>query len=493
MKNHARSLSLLLAALLASASLGCGETGPAEDATAAADLSSTAAPVDPDHLYPEADYGGYKFRFLNSVNYYGARAELDFESLSGEVLNDAIYNRNRAIEERYNIEIAVDDYDAAQVPFKEVVTLAQTAIMAGDDTWDVCYISNNVSSPLITSGCVHDLNTVKGLNLDKPWWDQIIIQNAQIGGKLFFATGAAHLMAYEMTDLLFFNSSMMKDLKLELPYQTVRDGEWTIDKMKEYATAAASLNGADSWAWDPGASTVYGLSAHASNSANKLLVGMGTHYISLDGGKITFMPNADHTFTALEKLAALYDTASGVTIKGNTDDLNAEKGGYVHIFREGRALFLTSPLKAVNSLRDMKDDYGLLPYPKLDEKQEQYNSFEGFYALGMTIPVTNKDLERTAVIMDALCYDSYRDVIPIYYNVMLSQKLLRDEESIEMMELINAARTTDLALLYGWTPDLVTTLNSKMFAGDPQLASDIESNRAKVEANAKAFVDSISG
>ena len=44
----------------------------------------------------------------------------------------------------------------------------------------------------------------------------------------------------------------------------------------------------------------------------------------------------------------------------------------IDVFRDGRALFFPTYLSTTTSLRDMVDDYGILPNPKYDEKQENY-------------------------------------------------------------------------------------------------------------------------
>ena len=51
----------------------------------------------------------------------------------------------------------------------------------------------------------------------------------------------------------------------------------------------------------------------------------------------------------------------------------------------------------------------------------------------MCIPVTNPDISEAALIMDAFSYMTYKDVLPVYYDVSLSQKGLRNEDSIEML------------------------------------------------------------
>ena len=102
MEKTKRILSLILAALCASSAfIACGETAaeekPADVTTAAAE--ETAAEEDkilPD--LPEVTYDGAEFKVLRWYNGEGhvhTHFEFDVDGLNGELLNDAIYQRNQ--------------------------------------------------------------------------------------------------------------------------------------------------------------------------------------------------------------------------------------------------------------------------------------------------------------------------------------------------------------------------------------------------------------
>jgi ABC-type glycerol-3-phosphate transport system substrate-binding protein len=80
------------------------------------------------------------------------------------------------------------------------------------------------------------------------WWDQLLVQGGMLNDKyLYYLGGNYHLQAFEGTTCFYFNKRMMTDLGLEFPYQLVRDGKWTLDKLYEYAGVAANLNGEESF------------------------------------------------------------------------------------------------------------------------------------------------------------------------------------------------------------------------------------------------------
>jgi hypothetical protein len=98
----------------------------------------------------------------------------------------------------------------------------------------------------------------------------------------------------------------------------------------------------------------------------------------------------------------------------------------------------------LKNLRAMETDFGILPYPKFDEKQEAYYTRLGGGDLFFTgITSTKEDLERTSAILEAMACDSLKTVVPAYYDIMLKTKLARDEESEEMIDYIIDQRVFD--------------------------------------------------
>ena len=69
--------------------------------------------------------------------------------------------------------------------------------------------------------------------MDKPWWDQKLIRDLSINGKLFFEAGNIVLRDKLRVSCLYFNKDMFKSIGVDYPYQYVYDGTWTIDKLME--------------------------------------------------------------------------------------------------------------------------------------------------------------------------------------------------------------------------------------------------------------------
>ena len=157
----------------------------------------------------------------------------------------------------------------------------------------------------------------------------------------------------------------------------------------------------------------------------------------------------------------------------------------------GRSLFLTGEVKAAQQLRDMEDTFGILPYPKYDETQESYYSSFVNQCMFYTIPVTNMHTRETAIISDYTSYMSKRDVLPVYYGNVVEQKGLRNEDSIEMLDLILSTKTVDLGVLFGWTNTLLEAMRTKLFAGSTDLASLVEKQQKNIDKKMSATLETI--
>ena len=160
-KRCSRTLSLILcAAMLCSSFLSCSEEGAQNSDETAADSTgteSTEATVTeteeekkgPD--LPEVNYGGYEFRMLGKGQQqpHWQSKDLTAEEMNGEPINDAVYERNAYVGDKYGvkfIEYAVADYFSQQTEFSQSVN-------AGTDEYDMAALKpEGVVSSFINNG-----------------------------------------------------------------------------------------------------------------------------------------------------------------------------------------------------------------------------------------------------------------------------------------------------------------------------------------------------
>ena len=116
-----------------------------------------------------------------------------------------------------------------------------------------------------------------------------------------------------------------------------------------------------------------------------------------------------------------------------------------NIFCAGGAVFTFDTVGGLTPLLLETDvNYGIVPYPKRDEAQTDY--YAGCNDRLFTIPITASDLERTGIIIEAMSYAGFKNILPAYVERTLQSRYAADEDCTEMLNL--AIRNQVLSLSY---------------------------------------------
>jgi len=112
-------------------------------------------------------------------------------------------------------------------------------------------------------------------------------------------------------------------------------------------------------------------------------------------------------------------------------------------FRDGHVLFSVGAIPETIDLRDMPDDFGIVPFPKYNKEQPQYYSSVcgGF---PFVIPSTNTKPDIAGAVMEAMACEAKNRIIPAYYEMALKNKYSRDNDTAETLDLIYETRVYDL-------------------------------------------------
>jgi hypothetical protein len=141
-------------------------------------------------------------------------------------------------------------------------------------------------------------------------------------------------------------------------------------------------------------------------------------------------------------------------------------------------------------LRSMPTDFGVLPIPKKNAAQDYYscdvNSWTG---LGITVPTTVVDMESIGIFLEAYAAESYKRVKPAYYDVLLSGKVARDEESLEMLDIIFGNRTYDIGAIgtYGTLNEVIYLVMNY----DMNVSSWVEKRLEKAQKDIDKLIEKI--
>ena len=489
MKNK-RLFVLFLALLTASVSIiGCSQSTTEND-TAAESTETVSVETDsekPIPDLPERDFEGYEFTILSrgKSNIYLISQDIDAEALNGEAINDAVFTRNTAIEERFNITIC-EEGGATASPDGQV----HDSVVAGEDLYDLLILGGKTCGNLAALQYLLDLKNIPYMDLTNPWYDQSANASLSIGNKLFMTSGDFTIKDNDATWGVLFSKTLASNLIKENLYSLVSDGDWTLDKMKEYCSIAyVDLNGDGTY--DP--DDQWALVGEAWNTM-AFVEGSGSKIVEKDENDLPYISADGETFyDSFRKAMALNADESHTMIAdrflSNFGDVWSECINKA--FLEDRALFYCGGMNRVTMLRDMETDFGILPIPKSNAEQENYTCLvSDFMATMLSVPIVAGDTERTGIIIEALSAESVNTLTPAYYEVTLKRKSSRDEESAAMLDLIFASRSFDLGNMYGWG-GLFDTITQMASTGDTNLASTIASKLTATEEAMQKTIDAI--
>lgn len=456
MKKRAWTL-LLAAALLLPSLAACSESGTnTETPASAADGAGTTvttpeaqeeAPeigLDTAKLqYADRNYDGYAYRIADRASGDWMTFDVSAEEITGEVINDSVYNRNAVLEDTMNIKIVA-------VPFDSVTSSVKTSITSGTDDYDTFTDGLNSLAPLITQHMILDFNSVPTIHPENAWWDQALYKDLSVNGGAYMMTGDISVMDNYGTWCYLFNKQLITDYDLENPYDLVDSGKWTLDKHNEMAEIATNdTDGDGKWTM----ADTYGYVTETYNN-----IAMWTCF----GYKICEKDENDlpyYTYDGERQVSALMriiDTQyapfsnmgskSTVTGGGSFQDNTRENQ-----FAIGRALFYYAGMRNITLFREADTDFGIIPAPKENEAQSQYYSSYSIYNLtAYALPATISDIEKVGDITEAMAHLSVYTLTPAYYDQTLIGKSTRDVESEPMIALIMNTRNFDLGIAFDW-------------------------------------------
>lgn len=487
MKAKRAASILILASLLASAA-SCGQsptgtnvaTDNPDDLTTPAETSAQVITLETSGL-PIKDFEGREFiAVTNSVsNMAHTWYLLSPDELNGDTLNDAMYNRNKKIEELYNIEISTYYSSTAKNDVSK-------AVSAGDSTYSAILLSIADTYPMAQEGKFFNFYELDYINIEADWWDQSVVRDLTYKDTLYTLTGDISPATDVRVYTLVFNKDLCTDLGLEMPYQYVLDGSWTIDRFNKYITDVnQDLNGdsvmdhEDRWGFysQEGCSWMMYFSA-------------GGRVVTKDAnGDLSLAYNTERSIQlATEALEIASDKNKTLMANQYVANNSGNWSSATAWFSSGGALFRSSVLEPIpRDLRTLDVNFGVVPYPKLDENQDQYYTLPEEISRMISVPVT-ADPEFASLILEALAIESASTVSPAFYDVCLNGKVVRDEESKAMLDIIFNSKVFDIGFFSNIASfrSMLTNLEKK---GSTDVASAYASSLSAAETSLQKICD----
>lgn len=422
------------------------------------------------------DMNGYNFRILVRQGEAWVVDQV-VEEETGDIINDAIYRRNETVKSLFNVDITAIESS------NSLASDALNTILAGDDAYDLIFPHARYAFSYALQNATVNFHDVETIDLSKEWWAKDIIDSCSINNHLYVLDGDISTKRLYFAYTLFFNKNIFDELGIDYPYRMVQDGSWTFDTFAKLAKQGSKdLNGDgliketdDRYGyyaidWYGPFSVMYsgGVRFYTKNAK-------GIPELTLNSPKTTKIFSSFFNLTDSEDV---YMRLEGTRVPASD------------LFRDGRAMFADKSLGDAKGLRDMTDEFGILPFPKF-EQNDNYASLIGGGSSLMVMPVTVEDYNKTGKIAEALCALGSRDVIPAFYDVSLKTKFARDYESEEMMDIIKNSLVYDLGYLAGGA--LQSTGYDLAHKSNHDFSAYYAANESKALSDLKNFLTTYAG
>ncbi|MBQ4042622.1 MAG: hypothetical protein IJD06_01405 [Clostridia bacterium] len=485
-----RILSALLAAVLSLGVLvSCagGDEGKTDDTTPAVTGGADTAVTEPaeetttgrenakDNIPADLRFDGETVSMIyrnENGDYYGQWDMIGTDN-SGDVIFDAVWQRNMNVEDRFGITLNIQPTQATGL--SNVASELKNMVFSGSDEYDVICSTSNTTISQSLYPYLYELSGVEHLDITQPWWRTDAVMGLSFDGEHYrYLMGDNTLNAYLRCGVIYYNKDIYTDVTqadADELYQTVIDGTWTYDVLTELtAQAYTDLNG-------DGAENVgdqFGLMMPKGHTEAIPHMAYGCDIDTLvhTDGKIDLSPfNNEKNVAVMDKLIALIHETTGVYESDKSIDASPA------YFAENNSLFYAGRMSnaAAATMREMESDYGILPMPKFDAEQKDYVTFIHNAAVVTCVPKTVADnrINMVGAVLEGLASESYRTVMTPFIETALKMKYSRDALSGQVIDIIFDTAMVDMMYYYNSNMNslFTTALQNPVAAGKNNFSS----------------------
>ena len=457
-----KAISLILAALMcASVLVSCGgKTDPVDTTTAANNdtqltaeattttVAETESPYDEngflkDDLPADLKYDGKSLSILywNDV----ARPEFEVEQQTGDLISDAIFLRNAAVEDRLDMDLKWTGIPGSYWVQEDFVRQAANDVHSGGE-FDVFASYSMAAVTMTLQGLFRNLMEADHLNLDQPWWPQSLAENSTVNGQLYFCSGDISTNLLNQMFIMLFNKKLAEEYHLPDLYEIVNNGEWTIDKMTELAENAYSdLNGNST----PDAADQFGISVRQHLVFDSFFISSNLHSLEKDANGTLIVSDeltSEKAHNLVGKVISIFHESNYAAYPTVVEGWSNEG------FADGRALFIIdlSNVTSSDAFADTAVTYGVLPTPKHDAEQEKHiTCLEfGFTMYSASITVDDAKRDMIGAMLECMASEAYRTVTPAVFETAMKLKYSSDSADSVMYDIIRDGISFDTGRIF---------------------------------------------
>lgn len=443
-----RVLAALTALLMTAPLAACAgdDTNTPADTTASG--ITTPADTTPAETQPPVDENGFLLDNLpDDLNYGGAtlnvfadegqKKQYYAEDLTGDIVNDALYERERTVEERLGVSLEWIFAKGAWGNREQFAQTVEQSVNAGSQDYDLVVAYNLTPPVMAIKGILENLNEMKYIEPEQPWWPQSFVEQAVYDGKLYCLAESTSRGVLRNMPAVFYNKSLTDQYGMNDLLQLALDGKWTLDKLGELIKGTyRDLNGNNT----ADAEDQFGLSVGTAPWLDAFYYGSGLTITKInEEGKPELTLGDEKVQTYIDKiLPFLYEAPDVFPIDAKQ----------YQMFKAGRAVFYVSTVAITDQLRDVDVTYGVMPIPKFDEKQEAYHTTMANTHDVWCVPVNGKNTEAAGAAIEAISSGSFRQVYPAYYETALKVKYAPDDEIAQVYDMIRDGVMFDFGYIY---------------------------------------------
>jgi hypothetical protein len=420
-----RRLTALFLAIITVAAILSACAEDTKDSNLPADTAQTTEEATETKLQsklPKLNYNGETIR----ISYFGYEDSVMYDAVgefSGDVVTDAVYNRNIRVADLLNVKfdwiVGSDSWEAYPEAIKK-------SVMSGSDDYDLIFMESSQCFRLSLDGYFKSFTGAPYIDYEAPWWYTEFMNEACITpDQRYFVTGAFSLTTMLFASAMYFNKTIYDDHFDDNLYQKVFDKTWTYDELIRISrTVYTDLNGNG----EPDDGDLMGLYTHGQRTVNYLSMSTGLTYIKRDerGVPVLDIYNDD----TLKWVDTLYTMCFDKTISLPEPNVKA--------FLEQKALFYLMMLSNIKEIRESEFAWGILPYPTLYEGMDYKSAAGTVNGNSAVIPTTADDskFEMCCAVLEALSFDAYENVVPAWYEIALKSKYSDTEMDSKMVDII---------------------------------------------------------
>ena len=364
------------------------------------------------------------------------------EEDTGEVVDSAVFARNLTVSERLKVKIgepqSTTDSGAGGSELSN-------AVKSGSADIDIFGGYQYFNIVLAAQGLLFNLNNSENFpynDFDREYWGTSYMNNMSLDGQHYYwATGDLALRYTGGMYVTYVNTNIFRNYYNDVNlYSIVDEGSWTMDKIREISSGVyqdLNANGKKD------NKDMFGFVLQSIDPTDGMAAGCMVDFSSRDDDGHPYITlDNERTYAFWDKYYALMFNNDGTMLNPETDDSIAIMTNF------GAGQYMMTCNKLFQSpiyLRDMEDNFMILPLPKLNVEQPHYNTRIHDSCTIFGVPVTVGGTDCISAVLEALASESFKVVTPAYYEIALKVKFTRDSDSGRMIELVHENVTIDFA------------------------------------------------